>query len=226
MYKTELHAHTWPVSRCAQSTAAQVAEDYIQNGYSTLVLTNHMSPSFFEWAQQEGLSSWREQADLFLSDYRSMRKHAGDKLCVLLGMEVRVHPNMNDYLVYGIDEEFVCRMGNIMELSIDGLSRLVHDAGGLIYQAHPFRNGMTVTDPRLLDGIETANCCRSHDSRNEIAKAWAQRFGLRGICGSDYHRPEHMNGTGILTETRLDSPSALVSALTSMDFVLHEGKND
>lgn len=37
-------------------------------------------------------------------------------------------------------------------------------------QAHPFRNGLKIVDPKHLDGIETYNGNPRHDSRNEIAK--------------------------------------------------------
>lgn len=40
-FRTELHAHTSVVSRCAQKTPAETAELYIAAGYSSIVLTNH-----------------------------------------------------------------------------------------------------------------------------------------------------------------------------------------
>lgn len=47
-YLTELHAHTRETSRCAKDKAKNLVENYLQSGYSTLVTTDHFSPSTFE----------------------------------------------------------------------------------------------------------------------------------------------------------------------------------
>ena len=42
-FKTELHAHTSEVSPCGYVTAPEVADRFISEGYSSLVITNHYS---------------------------------------------------------------------------------------------------------------------------------------------------------------------------------------
>ena len=71
--------------------------------------------------------------------------------------------------------------------TIKELYPFFHENGALIFQAHPFRDTMTVTSPKFLDGIEAGNFCTTHDSRNDIAAAWAKKFGMLTVYGSDYH---------------------------------------
>ena len=40
-YKTELHAHTKPVSMCSDIDTKQLVKIYKENGYDSIVLTNH-----------------------------------------------------------------------------------------------------------------------------------------------------------------------------------------
>ena len=42
-FKTELHAHTSEVSPCGHVTAPEVADRFIAQGYTSLVITNHYS---------------------------------------------------------------------------------------------------------------------------------------------------------------------------------------
>ena len=53
---------------------------------------------------------------------------------------------------------------------------LARERGRLVYPAHPFHNGMKITDPAPLFGIEAHNMHLRYDSRNNIAEARARRF--------------------------------------------------
>ena len=221
MFKTELHIHTAPVSDCAHVTAEEMTEDYIKNGYSAIVITNHMSPTFFRKVYLG--DDWEGACEKYLDDYRRAVKQAAGRVTVLLGMELRVNENMNDYLIYGIDEQFVHDLGNVMDKSIKELSPLIRESGALLFQAHPFRNTMTVTSPKLLDGVEAGNFCDTHDSRNEIAQMWAQRFGMLTCYGSDYHNFSYMKGAGILTEKPIKDNAELLRVLREKDFLVTDG---
>ena len=139
MFKTELHVHTSPVSRCARVDAGAAATQFCEAGYDTIVITNHMSPALFNDKLPCDANDWKAVADYFLSDYRIAKQTAGSKMNVLLGMELRVKENMNDYLVYGIDEQFVYAMGNVLDKKIRDIIPMIHEGGGIILQAHPFR---------------------------------------------------------------------------------------
>ena len=220
-YLYELHCHTAPVSRCAETSPEEAARLYIEAGYDGVVVTDHMNRYTFR-ALPEG-TPWEEQVAHFLSGWRRFREAAGEKLTVLLGMELRFDENDNDYLVYGIDEEFLLAHPDLMEMNPSSFSQLARGSGLLFYQAHPFRDGMTVVRPDLLDGIESYNGHPGHDSRNEIARQWARKFELLEISGSDFHFPEACGCGGIRTETPIRSSAELLAALRARPSLIRRG---
>ena len=92
-------------------------------------------------------------------------------------------------------------------------SAYAKERGILFYQAHPFRNNMTVVRPQYLFGIEAKNGNPRHDSRNEIAESWADRFGLHKIGGSDCHEREDVGISGIETDEEVNSLEDLIEVL-------------
>lgn len=225
LYKTELHCHTSLISACAHVTPEDTAEEFIKAGYTTLVITDHLSPTFFNKIVPEGMTDPRQLADLYMSGYRTAKAQAGDRLNVLLGMELRVRENMNDYLIYGIDEQFVYDMfeTDIMGMRVKEISAFVHEHGALIFQAHPFRDTMTVTNPKLLDGIEVINYTASHNSRNEIALIWSKTHNLKRVVGTDYHNLNYIRGAGILTDTPITDSANLKEVLDAQNFKFTDG---
>ncbi len=186
-YLYEMHAHTSDVSPCASVPAQDVIAIYEQAGYTGLVLTDHMSKRVFrQTGAPDESAPWKEKVDFFLRGYRKAKESAG-KLQVLLGMEICFYENENDYLVYGLTEEFLYQNHDLLHLGINAFSKLARENGLLLYQAHPFRNKMTVVSPDLLDGIEVHNANPNHDSRNDIALQWANKFSLKMVSGSDFH---------------------------------------
>ena len=87
------------------------------------------------------------------------------------------------------------------------------EGGRLRNQAHPFRNRMAVTDPQYLFGIETKNTHPRHDSRNDIAEMWADKFKLHKIAGSDCHQKQDAATSAICTEHQVKSISDLLYVL-------------
>ena len=214
-YKTELHAHTSDVSRCAKMSPENVAEQYIAAGYSTVVVTNHYAEYIFD-----GKGSWEERIDAYLSGVRRMREHAKGRLHILSGAEVRNYYSKNDYLLYGADEDFLRKHQNLHRIDVKDLSKLARENGVLLVQAHPFRNNMTVTDPKILDGIEVFNGTPHTDSRNHIADDWAKKFGLIRTSGSDFHGGRYIIAGGILTDEPIRSHEQLKEILRSGEYSL------
>lgn len=198
MYKFDLHCHTQGVSKCGKVSPEEGARLYIEAGYSGVVITNHFNRFTFDVLPPN--ATWEDTVNFFLSGWKRFRDAAGDKLTVLLGMEIRFDQNENDYLVYGITEEFLLTHPEMLDMDVKTFSSFARENGLPFYQAHPFRNGMTVVDPKYLDGVEVYNGHPRHDSRNEIALAWAEKFGLRQISGSDFHDPDGYALGGILTD--------------------------
>ena len=97
----------------------------------------------------------------------------------------------------------------------------------LVYQAHPFRDKMTIVDPELLDGVEVYNGNPRHDSRNDLANLYAKRHHLKKISGSDFHQVEDLARGGILLSENPDNEQELVQLLidNNIEELLVEDEN-
>ena len=208
-YITELHTHTMETSPCATMRASMIAERYIDAGYTSIVVTDHYCNYVID--SMEG--TWQEKVDRYLLGYRSMKEYAKGRLNVLLGCELRFTENLNDYLVYGMDEAFLLAHPNLHQMTLKTFSAFAREHGLLLIQAHPFRDKMTVVDPKYLDGIEIYNGHNDHDSRNPIADAWAKRHGLLRSSGSDFHHASSECAGGIITEMPITSIWQMISVL-------------
>ncbi|MBQ9079903.1 MAG: PHP domain-containing protein [Clostridia bacterium] len=221
MFKTELHAHSGSVSNCADVPEDKIVERYIAEGYTTIVLTNHLSRFTYKNKNfDHSADPWDKKIDFYMNGYHLMKDAAAGRINVLLGVELRSNRDENDYLIHGVSEEFLRSMPNIMDDKLEFVIDAVHEAGGLFYQAHPFRNAMRITKPELLDGIEVYNGHIGQQSRNDIAYMWAEKFGLRKISGSDFHHDNHVVGAGIETDVPITSEAQLVEILREQNYTL------
>lgn len=218
-YKTELHCHTSEVSACGNVCANDMVAEYQKAGYSTVVVTDHFSEASFQHIPH---SPWAGVADHYLTGYRAAQQAAKGKLNILLGMELCFSGTTNDYLVYGMREDFILEHPDLLRMGIEAFSKLAKAEGMLLYQAHPFRNQMKVVPPDLLFGIEVQNGNPRHDSRNDIAHQWAEKFGLHRVGGSDYHEFEDLARAGILTKDELKTNQDLLGCLAHDAYTLIE----
>ena len=213
-YKTELHCHTSEVSICSHVETKKFVERYIKAGYSTLVITNHYSEPTFKHMEN---ATWKEKNDFFLSAYHIAKKAAKDRINILLGMELRNNFSSNDYLLYGITEEFIYKYSNdetnLIDMKIKDIAAITKENGILLFQAHPFRDNMTVINPEILDGIEVLNGHRRHDSRNDIASMWADKFSLLRCGGSDCHEKGDEATVALYTDDIITTNEQLVEML-------------
>ena len=227
-YKTELHCHTRESSACAHETPEYVVERYIEAGYSTLVLTNHINGSTFisdrykNYLAENGIEdSWDHRIDYYIRDYNRMRTAANGRINVLLGLELRlIKDSLNDYLIYGVTEEWLRSSELMTYVRFKEMSQYIRESGLIIYQAHPFRNGLTIANPQNLDGYEIYNGHPDHDSRNSIAEAWAKLHGLPGISGTDFHDAKQTICAGIITDELITSNEQLLQVLADKNYQL------
>lgn len=220
-YLFEMHTHTKEVSTCAVAYAEDLIESYKNSDYAGFVLTNHMNPDTFERAGLEN-ASWDEKINHFMSGFDAVKKAAGNRFIVLLGMEIRFYntPN-NDYLVYGITEEFLRSHGDLMDMSPKQFSKLCKDNGILFIQAHPFRRGMMITDWSILDGYEIFNGNPRHNSNNDIAEIWAKKHNKSiVVSGSDFHEVDDACAGGIYFKTSINNNDDLLRELRNGNYTL------
>lgn len=211
-YKADIHCHTSPVSGCSRYPVVDLVEDFHANGYSFICMTNHFDPNYVN-------STPKEASDYYLSDYR-LAKQTGEKLGlpVLLGMELRVTENSNDYLIYGICEEDVARIRPYLEKPEAEFYRDFKTDRNLILQAHPFRNGMVFTGENI-DGIEVYNVHPGHNSRVAIAAKEATDRKFVHTMGIDLHYPEHKGITAVRFSRIPKDSYELAALLKTGDYI-------
>jgi predicted metal-dependent phosphoesterase TrpH len=199
-FKYETHFHTDETSPCGKVPAATGVRLYHQAGYSGMIVTDHYFRGFFD---AHPFSRWENRIDLFLRGYRNaLEEGMRLGLDIQLGMEICFDNDPNDYLVYGIDEDFLKYNKKLYRLDLRRFREMTKGFGIAIVQAHPFRPGQIPADPELIDGIEVYNANPRHDSRNDLALEYAQDNGLKMISGSDFHRIGDEAGGGVLVGDR------------------------
>lgn len=213
--KIDLHVHTAEVSGCSNVPAAKMVHLYKENGYDAVVITDHYYNGLADRCDKEGISL----KDAYLKGYRSA-KEEGEKIGVkvFLGCELRFSNSMNDYLVYGVDEDFFSLGNEIFKMNTRDFGKYARERGYLFYQAHPFRNGMTIVNPANLFGIEISNRNPRHDSRNDIAQIYAERHTLHRIGGSDFHELGDEARGGIETEANVSTMEELLEVLKTDNY--------
>ncbi len=215
-YRYETHAHTKEVSPCGQIEAAKGVRMHKEAGFQGIVYTDHFHKKYFS---SLGDIPWEEKIDSYLSGFRAAREE-GEKLDmdILWGIELRFTDNNNDFLVYGLTEDFLKKHANLYESRLALFyNEVKNDPGVLVFQAHPFRPGCFLADTNFLDGIEIFNGNPRHDSSNQKAAEAARRAGLLIDSGSDFHRPEDLASGGFLCSERIRNNEDLIRKLKSLD---------
>ena len=220
-YKIETHAHTSPMSPCADFTPKEVIKKYAEIGFSAIAITNHFCHYTFLDDSKETVKK------RFLSDFYASYE-AGEKngIKVILGMEIRFPTNANDYLVYGFCEEDIERIFDLSFTDCATFYKEFKNDKNIILQAHPFRNGMERYNPEYLDGIETFNMHPGHNARIGEAVKYAKEHPLFiTTCGTDFHHEGHQGLGGILTKTIPQNSFELATLLKSRDYLFNVAGN-
>lgn len=222
-YKIELHSHTAPVSGCSRVPPEDLVNYYKKIGYSALVVTNHMTPNYLKRS-----GSKRKAVDDYMRDF-CCAYEAGKKLGiqVILGMEIRFEANgSNDYLVFGIDEDFIEKSVDFVPKSIEEYYPAMKNDRNLIIQAHPFREGLTLTEPQFVDGLETFNVHPEHNSRIGYAARCAfERPDMLVTAGTDTHDLEYAGLIATLIETVPEDSYQLAALLKTKRYLFQMGEN-
>lgn len=103
-------------------------------------------------------------------------------MSVFLGMELCTEESSNDYLLFGVTEDFVYDNPRLYEWSMADVCRLAKRYGILVFQAHPYRAGLMFT-PGVLDGVEVCNANPRENSQNHLALAASLEHSLLQSSG-------------------------------------------
>lgn len=221
-FKTELHCHSLDASPCSTESAESLVDIYTKAGYDTVVLTNHYSHIVYGCY---GSKSLDEYVDRFMLAVDKMKTAAKNKLTVVWAMELRLKDTPNDYLCFGVTEEFLRSTPNLFDMTYPEFHEICKEKGWLFIQAHPFRNGIMVVNPACIDGMEVYNGHIGHLARNFIAEQWADEYGLIKTSGTDLHYSYVPASGGILTKQKIENVQQLVQILKSGNYQLLKSNN-
>ena len=221
MYKYEMHIHTRPCSGGGSDICDHI-DALIKKGYSGMVVTNHFYNGDTRIDRE---LSWEEFVDAYRKDYLYGLKYASElDFDLLFGLEEHVG-NGQEILIYGITPELIAAHPELKRASAEKYAEVVHSAGGLVYQAHPYRARAYVGCPfpldclDMLDGIEVYNAGNEQEW-NESAKKLADELKLSCIGGSDGHSTKTAGRSGIETKERIKSNGDLIRILKSGEYTV------
>lgn len=230
-YLYETHLHTKQGSACARNSGAEMAKAAMDMGYTGIIVTEH------NWGGNTSVNRdlpWEEWVDEFVKGYEEAyalgKAHDFD---VFWGYEAGFRGT--EFLIYGVTPEWLKRHSEIKTADVKKQYQLIHDAGGMVIHAHPFRKEWYIPEIRLfpeyVDGVEGINAthsCKKSTSHNdpsydEMAISYAREHHLPMTAGSDIHTT-NMFGGGIALKRRLSSVSDFCQAvLGGEDYVLTNG---
>lgn len=219
--KIEMHVHTKEGSSCAQADAETIVKTYSDLQYDAIVITNHFDNDILK----EFGASDHLRIERYLLGYKKALKagaHCGLK--VFLGIEIRLEPGPEDFLIYGMNEDFLFRHPDLCFMNQKELYTLCHQFDALLYQAHPFRAPCIPQNPDYLDGVEL-NQRPDSGNHNEKLRLWLQKHPhLKLISGSDCHATDQAGFGGILLNHNVPNEKSLAECLRmdQVKLIIHQ----
>lgn len=214
-YLYETHLHTVQASACGKSRGADYISFYKEKGYTGIIVTDHFFngntcvPSYL---------SWEERVNLFCEGYEEA-KAEGDRLGLQVFFAWECRFDGDEFLVYGLDKEWLLTHPDILDWDHITHYKKIKEAGGLVVQAHPFRERGYLTrvdlHPFQCDAWEVANA-GNPAYQDRLAYSYAKAHNIPMTAGSDIHKVgETVSGTtyGIAFDEPLTSIKDYVSRI-------------
>ncbi|MGN0401622.1 MAG: PHP domain-containing protein [Acetatifactor sp.] len=193
-YLYETHLHTSEGSACARSTGAEIAKAYSKAGYAGIIVTNHF---FYGNTAVDRSLPWEQWVEGYCLGYEEAKKE-GDKLGLQVFFGWESGYGGPEFLVYGLDKAWLLCHQEIKDATVEEQYELVHEGGGIVIQAHPYREAPYIHKialfPDYVDGVEGYNASHSslalskrHPEYNDRAVAYAGEHRFPMTAGSDQH---------------------------------------
>ena len=209
----ETHLHTCQASACGKVNGEDYIKYMMDKGFAGMIVTDH----FFNGntCVPEDLP-WNERVDIYASGYeRALKAAEGKDFTVMFGIEVNFFKD--EYLLYGVDKQWLLDNECIMYMTRIELHEAVNKAGGIMIQAHPYRERDYLSDIKLapaaaIDGVEIYNAANK-PNMNALGYEFALPLGLPMTAGSDIHFYNDNDMGGMLFEKKIGSIKDFVSAV-------------
>ena len=202
MYKYETHLHTSPVSKCARASVEDTLRFYRALGYDGVFITNHFLDGNINIDRS---LPYEERINFYFSDYEE-GKRLSDEIGIKVFLGVELSYKGTDFLVYGLGREWFLAHPEIMEMKKSEELPYLAEHGALVIHAHPFREAGYIDHirlfPRAVEGVEVINASCRDPIVNEMARLYADHYGLIPFAGSDNHSgPAVKRLAGMETDT-------------------------
>lgn len=212
VYRYETHMHTSEGSKCGGSTGEEMARAYANAGYAGIIITDH----FFNGnSAVPGNLPWDERVEgLFrgIENAAAVGRESG--LSVFPGWEYNYCGT--EFLTYGLGKEFLLDNPDMLDWDVVEYLERARDAGGLVSQAHPFRQRPYIQHTRLfydhVDAVEVYNA-GDREEWNDMARQYAEINDLAHTAGSDAHRMTQSPLSGLAFPCKLESIGDFVNAV-------------
>lgn len=187
LYKYETHLHTTEASACSMRSAKEHVRFYKEAGYSGIIVTDHFFNGNTSIPRE---LPWNERIDLFCRGFENAWEE-GDKLglSVFFGWEAGFRGT--EFLIYGLDKQWLKEHPDMLSWSVEEQYRQVHEGGGFVVHAHPFRVRPYIKEIRLypeyVDAVEALNIGNRNKDFDRKALLYAKKHNLPVTAGTDAH---------------------------------------
>lgn len=220
LYRYETHCHSAQCSACAHSFSQDLVRAYWEAGYAGLVLTDHF---IFGNTCVDRTLPWDARMKAYYQAYLDAKAAAEElDFDVIFGIE-HAYGDGKEVLIYGVGLAFLLDNPDIPVLTLDGIVERVHQYGGIVIQAHPYRNRSYVNmsvEPRfdIVDGVEIHNA-GNQPGEDKTALRAVEGKGFIFTSGGDIHAVwnDRLGQSGIVLPYRVRDEKEFVAALKRRD---------
>ncbi len=215
-YIYETHLHTVEGSACSPTPATDYIEYMSEIGYAGIIVTDH----FFNGNSCVPKNlPWDKRVELYCKGYEhALNEAKGTDFTVMFGIEFNFEGD--EYLLYGVDKKWLLENERIMTMSREEVFNTVHQGGGIMIQAHPYRERYYLSaihlTPSVCDGAEVYNASNP-DYQNALGYQYAKERNFRGSAGSDIHAFPMKAMGGLSFPYKINSIDEFVTAFMKGD---------
>ncbi len=211
----ETHLHTSPISKCGRYSVRDNLLFYKSMGYRGVFITNHFIDGNFGGDRS---LSVEEQIEYYFSECEEATR-LGEEIGidVFYGIESSYHGT--DFLIFGLDKDYFLSHTELFEMKRSDFLVALREAGAFIVQAHPYREASYIDHirlfPRHIEAVEVINSSNPAPFMNDLARIYAETYGLLWTAGSDNHfAGEYRYDFGAMTFShRLESVEDFIASM-------------